>query len=462
MVNFIVIILASLGYIIFILKTRKSNNFTGYSVAGRSIGFMLLFASMTANYIGPGMTLGLTSNGFSSGYFYLFIAGFYGLGKIFEAIIFAPKIRKKFTNAFTLGDIIGGKESHNSKIVQIIAGLISFGLVVGLCTVMAAKAGDILNTFLGVPNIIGTSIVTILVMSYSIFGGIKSSMQTDFLQFCMFMILIPLLLVLAFSKGGIDYNNFVITSKALTNKGMMDNNTITIFGLIVTWFFGEMLIPPTISTILSSENSKTSQKALTYSGILMIIWLGMMLTLGIVTKVILPNILSDDKVLLHLGETFYPVGLFGLFTVALVGVVMSSQDALINGASVIFSRDILHQISPLDDNKSLQISRIAGVFVGILSIFFAVYIPSVLTALLFFYSVWVPAMLVSTVFSIYLEKHYWQSALSSMLLGTLSAVIWEMNTDKEKLPTIIFGLLISIFSYLLVHIFFKMKSKNTK
>jgi len=459
--NLIVAVLAAIGYLIFIFYTRKSNNFETYSVASRSIGFFLIFASMCANYIGPGMTMGLTNEGFTSGYFYIAIAGFYGLGKIFEGLVFAPLIRRKFTNAFTLGDVIGGKDSHNNKIVQLVAGIISFGLVVGFCVIMAKAGGDILNTFIGLPPFVGTVIVTIIVMAYSIFGGIKSSMQTDFLQFCMFMFLLPLLGLLAGLSKDFDWSSFSSNAVSLTKSGFQKTTGVEMFGLMITWFFGEMLVPPTVQTILSSESSKTSKKALVYSGAMMIFWLFLMLTLGVLSKTTLTGIASDDKVLLHLGEKFYVPGLFGLFTVAMVGVVMSSQDALINGASVIFTRDIWHILKPLDDKQSLKYSRIAGLFVGVLSIFLAVYIPSVIQGLLFFYSIWVPTILTVAVFSIFLKNHSWIAALSAMLVGITTAIIWNVSEISKTVPTIIAGLVASLTVYLAIHFLTINKVKRT-
>jgi solute:Na+ symporter, SSS family len=457
-INILIAGFTFLVYAIFIFKTRKSNTFESYSVADRSIGFFLIFASMCANYIGPGMTMGLTNEGFNNGYFPFFLVGFYGLGKIFEGYVFAPAIRNKFSTSFTLGDIIGGQSSHNHKLVKFVAGLISFGLVIGFCIIMSKAGGDILNSFLGINPFIGTVIVTTLVMSYSIFGGIKSSMQSDLLQFCMFVFLLPLLIIVIVLSDKITWHSFATISTELTKASYKNSNGIETFGLIITWFFGEMLVPPTIQTILSSENSNTSKKALVYSGYFMILWLFIMLTIGVLGKAsefILP---SNDKVLLELGKYFYPNGLFGLFAIAMVGVVMSTLDSLINGASVIFAKDILGSIQNLNEKKSLKISKIAGVMIGVISIFLAVYIPSIISSLLFFYSIWVPSILAVTLFSIYLKKHYWQSALISMLSGILVSGLWNLTEYKKQMPTIIIGLLVSTLLYLGIH--FIIKNKN--
>ncbi|MEJ2005841.1 MAG: hypothetical protein P8X57_12985, partial [Cyclobacteriaceae bacterium] len=65
----LVVILFAILYFAFIIFTRKKGNFEEFAVAGRSLGFFFIFSSICASYIGPGWTLGLTREGFSSGMF---------------------------------------------------------------------------------------------------------------------------------------------------------------------------------------------------------------------------------------------------------------------------------------------------------------------------------------------------------------------------------------------------------
>lgn len=444
--------IALISYIIFIIITRKSNDFENYAVAGRTVPFFMVFASTSANYIGPGMTLGLTKEGFYNGYFPFFIICFYGLGKIFEGLVFAPKIRSKFTNAYTLGDIVGGYNTHNSKIVKFITGLISFSFICGFCVIMAKSSGDILFALLGIKPIIGTFIVTIIVMSYSIFGGIKSSMQTDFLQFCLFALLIPSLLVFLMIDSNISLHGFQEKCVALTSNTFKTFSFTEGLGLIITWFFGELLVPPTVQSILASKDIETSSKGLVYSGIGMIIWLFLMLTIGIIGNMVLQTNNTDDKILLVLGQNYFKSGFLGLFTVAMVGVVMSSQDSLINSASVIFSKDLASVFFNINENNILRLSRIAGISIAILSAFLSIYVPSLITAILFLYSLWIPSIIVVGVLSIFFKKHSWIAAINSMISGILISTYAYFTNWKPIVPILFICTLISFIIYYITFI----------
>ncbi len=457
-IDIIVATITAALFFVFIYYTRKKNTFENYSVADRSVGMLLLFASSSANYIGPGFTIGLVGKGFSTGYLFFFIMLVYGMSKIIEGLFIAPNIRNKFKTSYTIGGIIGGKDSHNNKIVQFVAGVISFLLMIGFCGIMTMAGGSIINSFLGVDKLWGIIIITSISISIAVFGGLQSSMISDLLQFFLFIVLLPLLGIIAIYKSNLSLDSFIMTAKQLTTIGYNDMSIIAIVGLLVTWFFGEMLVPPTISCILSSKDSKTAKKALSYSGIFMIIWLFIMLSIGIISKVSGIDDLSPDSVLFKLGSLYLPVGLLGFFSIALLGVIVSTQDSLINSASVIFSVDIINVIKPGSAKRNLLVSRIAGIFVGIIAIVFALKTPSILEGLANIYSVWAPTILIALLTSIFLKKVYWQSVLLSMIFGGASSLL--VKYSSITIPSIIMGIIISLVVYFSMHFYMKANAQS--
>lgn len=436
-------------FFVFIYFTRKRNNFENYSVANRSVGIFLLFASSSANYIGPGFTMGLVGKGYYTGFLFFFIMLVYGLSKMFEGIIIAPHLRKKFKKAYTIGGIVGGEDSHNNKLVQFVAGLLSFFLMIGFCGVMTMAGGTLIKTLLGVSEIWGIVILTAISVFIAVFGGLRSSMMSDLLQFCLFVILLPALGIISIIKADISFDTFSATAQTLTSSGFDSFSTITILGLLVVWFFGEMLVPPTVSCILSSKDSKTARKALTYSGLFMIVWLFLMLSLGIISNAVGIESLQEDSILYALGTKYFHSGLFGLFIVALLGTIITTQDSLINSASVILSIDIVNVIKEGSAKRNLIISKASGIFVGCISIIFALKIPSILDGLASIYSVWAPSILVVMMTSIFLKKVYWQSALASMVFGATTAIISQKLF--VNIPAIFIGVFFSLLSYFIVH-----------
>lgn len=460
-INHYTAITFTVAYIIFVYFTRKSTSYKNFSVANRSVGTFLIFSSLSANFIGPGFTLGLVSNGAKTGYLYLLLAGSYGIGKIIEGFFLAPKLRDKFDFAFSIGDVIAGYKSHNNKVLQLLVGLISFSVLIGLSAVMSAAAGEIFQNFFGIDSFWGIVIVTSIVTSYSIFGGIKSTMKTDAFQLYTMFSLVLILVTIIFFSSSFDLNNFSETAYNLTTTGFNEISILALFAILISWMFGETLMPFSLNTVLASKNSSIVKKSLVSSGVVMLIWLFIMLSLGIMAKSTLIT-LTPDQELLDLSQAYFKNGLFGLFVVALLGVIMSSQDALINNGSVVFSQDILNPFFNMSEEKRFYLSKALGVIIGFLSILFATEVPSIIGGLLIIYGVWIPSILVVLLFSIYLEKPHYISALLTIVIGASVPIYW--NFDKMlSLYYPGFGVIIgTISSFLLYVLSYKVLSMDKR
>jgi len=442
-------VLFALVFIVFIVLTRKTRTFKNFAVSDNSIGLFLIFLSFSATFIGPGFSMALVNQGFNTGLFYMFIAGSYGIAKIVEGAVFAPKIRSRFSNALSIGDIIAGKESHNSKLLHLLTGLVSFGLLIGFSTVLSKAGGEVMNSFFGISKPLGITIMTGIVVVYSFFGGIKATIITDAFQFILFTSLIFILFI-SFFLNGINIEQLSLNVGELTSAAIAKTNISQYIGLISTWFLGEMLIPPTINRILSTKSKSVSKRGLIYSGIFMIIWLFIMLYIGAIINTILPDSKNSEQLLLVIAQQKLKFGLFGIFAVAIVGIVMSSQDSLINSASVIFTNDIFSPFKNMDDTQKLYLARLSTLVVGGFSIVFALYMPSILSGLLLIYSLWAPAILTPLIASIILKKGSSNAAIASMVTGISTSLIWRNLSVNEVIPSIIAGLFFSILSYLIV------------
>ncbi len=99
--NQLLILFFGIIYFGFIIYTRRKGDFEEFSVAGRSLGIFLVFASICASYIGPGMTMGLTREGYTTGWFLGTIALLAGIALMVSAFLYAPRVRGKFPNSYS-------------------------------------------------------------------------------------------------------------------------------------------------------------------------------------------------------------------------------------------------------------------------------------------------------------------------------------------------------------------------
>ncbi|MEM1135027.1 MAG: sodium:solute symporter family protein [Bacteroidota bacterium] len=463
-IEIITALVFGLVYVFFTYKVRKTSTFDSFAIGDRNINGFFIFASLSATIVGPGFSLGFVSEGFSTGFLFAILASAYGLQMIVVGNYVAPRIRNKFPNAFSLGDIVGGTNSHNDKYLQLLSGIVSFSICVGVVGILTKAGGDIFNVFLGISQSYGAILMTGIVIVYSFFGGIKASILTDTFQFILFIILIPLLFIFLVTSEQFEVQSFISQSKSLT-KGGFDSHTFTsTLGLIAWFVFGDILQPPILNRVLASKSSSISKKAFIYTGIFCFFWLILMTGLGITSHLVMDLSTGSDQTLLLLGKNFYPPFLYGLFIIAMLGIVMSSQDSIINAGATVFAKDILQPLARdgiLNSKKQLLYSRVATVFIGFAGLLISFLVPSILQGLLFLASIWAPTMLVVILASIFLEEHYSQVGILSIITGFTSSLLWTYSYYSEMIPSILIGILISSVTYITGHKFYKLKNLRT-
>ncbi|MFT5886794.1 MAG: SSS family solute:Na+ symporter [Arcticibacterium sp.] len=443
----VIIILFALFYFGFIIYTRRKGDFEEFSVAGRSLGTFLIFATVAASYIGPAMTLGLSREGFLNGNFINIFTSLTVIAMSFVAIVLAPIVRKRFKESFSIGDVMGGSQSHNHKNVKIATGIISVWLMSSITIAMTYAGGELINNAFGFPKFWSIAIITGIVVLYASFGGIRATIQTDAFQLIIFLILVPLLALYIIQDDGFNWASFT-ESNAVKVVKARENKTISgMLGLVMFWVFGAGFDAALINRILASKNIKVARTSIILAGIFMSLWALLTVFIGNAGAFLHPELAVSDQVLLNIAEAHLPQTLYGLFMVALIGVVMSSADSTLNTASIVFSEDVVGGIwKETSQTRKLNLAKGFTVFLGIMAVFIATYLTSVLDAVMTIFTIYMPMMIPIIILSILKKKHYWQSAIVSMAMGLISFLVWEY-LKIESLPSTFVGVLSGFISY---------------
>lgn len=444
----LVILIFGVLYFSFVLFTRKKGNFEEYSVAGRGLGFFLIFSSLCASFIGPGWSMGLVREGFSTGMFLAYLLPFCGLGLILVGIILVPRIRDKFNDIYSIGDLVGGVKSHNHKFVRLATGIFSLLFFGSITVAMSYAGGELINNVFGFPKIWAIVIVTTIVICYSYFGGIRATIQTDAIQFSHFIILIPILAILIVSNEQFVWKDYAEITSAKTISEFNTHPVIGIFGFGLLWLLSSTgLDSGGLGRFLASKNNKVARNATVASGIFMAAWLVLMIFIGSTGYYLYPELGNNDQVLLHIASEHFPGVLYGIFIIAMIGIVMSSQDTVLNAGSILFSEDIMGTMKQITERQKLKAAKLYTILMGIICIIVASYLSSILEVIMIITEFYIPVMIPVIVFSIIKKNFHWQAALISMLVGFISYIIWKQFLSF-LLPELVAALALSTLSYL--------------
>ncbi len=105
MQNSIVIIYLSAVLLVGILAGRKITGLKEYAVAGKSFGAMVIFATLSASFIGGGFSMGNAEKVFLIGIANIVALWGFSLKEVLVALFIAPRM-KHYPDAISVGDIM--------------------------------------------------------------------------------------------------------------------------------------------------------------------------------------------------------------------------------------------------------------------------------------------------------------------------------------------------------------------
>lgn len=406
-----------------------------FSVAGRSFSYLVIFATLSASFIGGGFSMGNSEKVFLFGLVNIFALWGFSMKEILVAQFIAPKI-KRYDAPITVGDIMG---HHYGKGAKVVTGIFSVILCSGILGAQVGAMGYIFNIFLGLDQMYGIIIGLGIVIAYSTIGGMRAIVYTDILQFIVLMVGLPLVLIFGVVKaGGV---GAVIQAVPVDHLTFLGPYTLLAFlSLFFTFVIGEALVPPYVQRLFIAKDVNEVRKGTMLSGLFSIPFLFVTGSIGLVALVLFPEIDANLAMPTMIKEVL-PIGLIGIVIAGVISIVMSSADSFLNGASVAAVHDVIKPLMNTDDEKNFRLVKIINILVGILAIVFAIKIKSILDILIYSYNFWAPIIVVPLVVAILGGKvtktqFYW-----GMTGGIIGVVGWNFVLDT---PFGIDGLIIGV------------------
>ncbi len=438
------LLLAVLGYL-----TRKTKTFQEFAVGKHSIPALMIFASLAATIVGPGFSVGFTAKGWTTGYLFYYLALAYAAQVIVSGLWLAPKL-SEHRDCHSLGDVMA---KRYGPFTQFLTGVVSVGLCIGFTAVMGKIGGEMLQAISGWPLSVCLVVVTGTTALITFTGGVRATIATEGLQFALFSILIPIMLLIAVMASPESLSAITERAEQTTSTSASGMTNMQLFGLALSFMLGEALIPPYANRALAARSQAGSRSGFVMAGLYCVVWLAIVAALGVIAHTFLPQDTPSDKVFLELGHHLLPVGLFGLLLAALVAIVMSSQESVLNSSAVAFVRDIVGVLFAPSERLTLRLAKGSTILFAAMAIYFAQLAPSIIDGLLILYSVWAPSILVALVLALYLQETRPAAGWLSIIAGGSTSVIWQSLPDEPfGIPAILVGLVASLAGYLIGHL----------
>jgi SSS family solute:Na+ symporter len=432
-------------------KSGETKNSKDYFLAGKSLPWWAIGASLIAANISAEQFIGMSGSGFAIG---LAIASYEFMAALTLLIVgkyFLPIFIK--TGIYTIPEFLEKRYNSNVKSVLAVFWIFLF-IFVNLTTVLYL-GGTALDTIMGngdgslvLNSIIGLGLFA---AAYSLWGGLSSVAWTDVIQVVLLVIggLITTIITLDHltPTGGVLNGLSYIYEKApekfnmilnSTDKGYSDLPGIAVLagGMwianIYYWGFNQYIIQRT----LAAKSLKESQKGIAFAAALKMIIPLIVVVPGIIAYVMFtenPEVtkaftssdgtILNDKAYPWLISSFIPSGLKGVILAALSAAIVSSLASMINSTSTIFTLDIYKSLlnKTASEKRLVTVGRISGLIALIIAILIAPVLGSIDQAFQFIQE-WT-GVVSPGILAIFMLGLFWQkTSAKAAIIGALSSI----------------------------------------
>jgi len=407
------VVILGIGLYVSRSKEGHERNAEDYFLAGKSLPWWAIGASLIAANISAEQFIGMSGSGFAIG---LAIASYEWMAAITLIIVgkyFLPIFIEK--GLYTIPEFVEKRYSTNLKSILAIFWIALF-VFVNLTSVLylGAKA---LDTIIGVGDgslmIISIVGLALFAATYSLWGGLSSVVWTDVIQVILLVVggLIAAFLALDhLTVGGGIFNGLSFLYEVVPEKFSMiiqkgeiitpngkdawfdlPGIAVLVGGLWVAnlyyWGFNQYIIQRT----LAAKSLKESQKGILFAAFLKLIIPLIVVIPGIIAYVlylqpegasIIPGVkdafevngqIQNDNAYPWLIGEFVPAGLKGLVLAALAAAIVSSLASMLNSTSTIFTMDIYREYfnKKATPKQTVKVGRISAAVALVIAAFMA-------------------------------------------------------------------------------------------
>jgi SSS family solute:Na+ symporter len=357
--------------------SRNWQNSDDYFLAGRNLSWPLIGFSLFATNISTEHFVGLAEGGYAKG---LVVGGYEWMASyclIMLAVVFAPQYLKH--QVVTIPEFFEKRFGIETRV-----GLSAYFLVMIVLTktTLAIYTGSLV-----ISSLIGANLaavmwgVGIFTAVYTLVGGLRAVVYTDFVQAIVLIGGSTVLTVRALTEVG-GWGNLVETlqmndsSQLLSMVRPSTDPDLPFTGFLLgNFLIGGMFYwcmdQVNVQRVLGARDIHHARAGALFASALKIIPVFIMVLPGVIATVLYPDQITHPQNTYYvLVENLLPVGLKGLVLAALIAALMSSLSSSFNSAATLISQDFVARFRPQTSMKwqirSGQVGLVVVMVLGVL------------------------------------------------------------------------------------------------
>lgn len=401
--------------------SRRAPDSTEYFLAGRSVGWIAIGASLFASNISSEHFIGLAGTGSSSG---LAVGHFEWLAAFIVLLlgwVFVPFYLK--SGVFTMPEFLERRYSRSSRMYLTSVSILAY--VITKISVTLYAGGLLLHQILGWDMMTSAIVLIIVTGIYTIAGGLKAVIYTELMQTFILIGGAVALTVLGLNEvGGFSGLQAKLPPDFFNMFKAMDHPdfpwTGIIFGapILGIWYWcTDQFI---VQRVLSAKNINHARSGAILAGFLKILPVFILILPGLIAAALFGT--SGDEAYPTLVTSYLlPSGVKGIVIASLLAALMSSLSSVFNSTSTLFTMDFYKHFRPDSSEVELVlVGRLATTVMVVLGVL-SVPLITMLSSQLFVYLQSVQAYISPPIAAVFLLGIFWQRANARGAISALGA-----------------------------------------
>ncbi len=427
---------------------KKTHTATEFIVAGRNMPMFLCTATIIATWFGGGTMMGVSGAAYDDGLLGVIADPFGATLALFLIGLFFARIVRRL-RLLTFVEIVEHRFGKTASTITAVTTIVAnMGWIAAMLVAFALVFQSLTGTAMAT-GVLGGAIVVII---YTMIGGLWAVALTDFLQIIIIVVGIIVLFVVVL----IDVGGWSTISPQLPENAFrfipLENTSEKWLNYIRMWvIFGLADIPSQtlLGRAMAAKTERIAQNSFYLAAGGYFLFALIPVTLGIIASVTMPNLTESEAVIPSLAiHHLHPVAV-AVFVGAILAAIMSTCDSALLSAASLVSRNLLPLFRPNpSDQLSLKVARMTIPIVGIIAIGIALKARAVYDVIVDANIIALTATTAPFLLAVWWKKANRTGALVAMGAGFSTWLI--TRSIAPELPGDLFGLCVSFVTVIVV------------
>ncbi|HIC83552.1 MAG TPA: sodium/proline symporter [Candidatus Marinimicrobia bacterium] len=432
-----------------ILSNKFINSQLDFFLAGRRLGPWVTAFSERASGESAWLLLGLPGAAIAIGYGEIWAVIGIISGIILSWFLIAEKLRAETEQyeAFTIPDYLHKKFNDTSGIIKIFSSVIIAVFFTFYVSAQFHGSGKILNTIFGIEPLYGISLGALVIILYTIMGGLLAVAWTDLVQGILMigtLVILPIVGLIELSSFDTPLRDLIMSTDSAKSSLVSGLSGLAAFSVIIgglSWGLGYFGQPHLLIRYMAIRSVKDVKKARLIAALWAIPGISGAFLIGVIGM----GYFGEDffigkdveNVMPMLAKELLPAWLAGLLISGAVAAMMSTADSQLLVSTSAISEDL--GVNVLKKSNKLLNSRVITVLLGIFAYLVAMYSEwsgkTIFSIVSFAWSglgsSFGPALLLSLWWKGVTRK----GIIAGLFTGSITTIIWGSNPYLQSIVT---------------------------